>query len=560
MKNPTPRRSVNPAIDAMPVKKSPAPRRYGRKVGFSLVAFILAASLLQMAALPGLAKLQKAFAAQPAGNLVAVGYSLTDESGESVAEIHKGNIVNVTVHMKSPVLTTDQVKPENVDVTKLADSFSASAAKVTVTSTGAEPLTYDVALTGLVYSGVGKEMRIMGGVKGDPASYETERIEIREAVVFEEPKPADPAPQVVIMPAETTAADSPASLSAGATSGSEGSSGISAPAVNPDSPVPYVIIDRYSYGNGPVAAGSGFVLGFDFRNTGKLNIENVVVSIDGGESFTMNNSTNTFFYDSLPAGATKSQDVPLQAVANAKSGAQSVGATFKYEYVDGGKRSSVTSEIKLSVPVSLPDRFQITAPIVPTGITAGSEVALTLPYVNKGKGEVSNVEATIEGDGIETVAKTQYIGNIAAGGSGSIGFALTPKKEGSTKAVLKVSYEDSNLQVRTVEFPVTFEVAKAPATDDTSLADVEEEQAGISPWAWVALPVLVGAGIVVVTALRRRKKKAIEAATQGQSWYEWDEEPSGIEAGSALSAAAYPASCDESNIDETDGKPSVDKE
>lgn len=43
-----------------------------------------------------------------------------------------------------------------------------------------------------------------------------------------------------------------------------------------------------------------------------------------------------------------------------------------------------------------------------------------MEYVNKGKGDVSNVEASIEGDGITATQATQYIGNVASGASGSI--------------------------------------------------------------------------------------------------------------------------------------------
>lgn len=48
-----------------------------------------------------------------------------------------------------------------------------------------------------------------------------------------------------------------------------------------------------------------------------------------------------------------------------------------------------------------------------------------MDYVNKGKGDVSNVEASVEGDGITATQAKQYVGNVASGASGSIGFAFT---------------------------------------------------------------------------------------------------------------------------------------
>ena len=43
-----------------------------------------------------------------------------------------------------------------------------------------------------------------------------------------------------------------------------------------------------------------------------------------------------------------------------------------------------------------------------------------MDYVNKGKGDVSNVEASVEGDGITATQAKQYVGNVASGASGSI--------------------------------------------------------------------------------------------------------------------------------------------
>lgn len=496
---------------------NPFKKRHGRKTGAMLIALLIALSLLPMAP-PFTSGAHKAFASQTAESFVALGYSVTDASGKAVSQIHKGDTVNVVISIRSNTATTQNVKPEDIEAVKLPDSFSGGKPNVVITSKGADALSYDVIFSQLVYSGVGQDIKIMSGIKGNSPSYGKESIAIRETVVASKAKNDAPPPTVAALPAM----EAPSAGSATA-SEFESSPTVLTSASNPDAPVPNIIIDKYSYGGSAPAAGSAFTLGFDFRNTGKLNIENLLVSLDGGESFAMNGSTNTFFYDSLPSGSVKTLEVPLQTVATAKSGAQSIGATFKYEYVDGSKRASATSEIKLSVPVVLPDRFQVMAPAVPTNATAGNEVALTLPYVNKGKGDVSNVEATVEGDGVETLAKTQYVGNIAAGASGGIGFAFTPKKEGSTKVTLKVSYEDPNLQVHTTEFPLTLEVSKAPDPSDIALAEGEEWQEDTSPWLLIVPILLIGSGIAIAIAAYRRSKKAARTASEESSSYTWDD-------------------------------------
>lgn len=144
----------------------------------------------------------------------------------------------------------------------------------------------------------------------------------------------------------------------------------------------------------------------------------------------------------------------MQVLSSAKNGAQGIDINFKYEYVDGDTRNSNTSDIKISVPVSQPDRFELGDPVLPDTINAGEESTISMDYVNKGKGDVSNVEASIEGDGITATQATQYIGNVASGVSGSIGFAFTAAAAGEYDAKLKVMYEDANGQQQTKESPV----------------------------------------------------------------------------------------------------------
>ena len=226
-------------------------------------------------------------------------------------------------------------------------------------------------------------------------------------------------------------------------------------------PVPNIIITNFTYGDGSVAVGSTFNLGFTFQNMGKVAVSNMVVTVDGGENFAISGGTNTFYYDALNAGAALTQTVPMQTLASAKNGAQGIDISFKYEYVDGAARSSNTSDIKISVPVSQPDRFELNDPVVPNIVNAGEETTITMDYVNKGKGDVSNVEASVEGDGITATQAKQYVGNVASGASGSIGFAFTADKPGETEAKLTVTYENSDGQPQTKEFPVKINAVEA---------------------------------------------------------------------------------------------------
>lgn len=292
-------------------------------------------------------------------------------------------------------------------------------------------------------------------------------------------------------------------------------------------PVPNIIITNFAYGGDSVAAGSKFNLDFTFQNKGQVAVTNMVVTVDGGESFAIAGGTNTFYVDALWAGYAMTQSVPMQALASAKSGAQSVTVNFRYEYVDASARSSSQSDVKISVPISQPDRFEISDPVVPDQVIAGQENTVTMEYVNKGKGDIANVEATMEGEGFDATMKTQYVGNVASGATGTIGYAFTPHASGELKATLKVTYEDSDGQSKTKEFPLTVSVADAPAADQPGASDSVEGRGGdrgLPVPAYVAIAVGVVAVITAIVLLvRRRRKQKAKKNDIDEDWDDWSE-------------------------------------
>ncbi|WP_137655805.1 COG1361 S-layer family protein [Bifidobacterium moukalabense] len=305
-------------------------------------------------------------------------------------------------------------------------------------------------------------------------------------------------------------------------------------------PVPNIIITNFTYGDGSVSVGSNFNLDFTFQNMGKVAVQNMVVTVDGGENFAISGGTNTFYFDSLWAGYSLTQSVPMQALSGAKSGAQGITVSFKYEYVDNNVRSSSSSDIKISVPVSQPDRFQLSDPVLPDTINAGEETTITMAYVNKGKGDISNVEASIEGDGITSTQATQYIGNVASGASGSIGFAFTPNEAAETEAKLRVTYEDSDGQSQTREFPVTFTAQEAarPDINDGMTPDDGQNQQGVPVWVWVVVAIVVIVAIILTVVLVRRHKKTKKHGID-EDWDDWE---AGSPADSVAKDAAAAAS------------------
>ena len=291
------------------------------------------------------------------------------------------------------------------------------------------------------------------------------------------------------------------------------------------SPLPNIIVSRFNYGGGSVAAGSKFNLSFKFRNTSStVNVENMVITVTGGEGLTINGSSNTFFYDKVKAGASKTVTVPMKVANTTADTAQDVSINFKYEYLDHKKRTSASSDVKISVPLYQPDRFEISKPVVPDYVEEGQEVAVTMNYINKSKTIMSNVEAVVDGD-VTTQTQVQTIGNVDAGKNGTIAFALTPNSTGEVDFTITVNYEDANGEAKTRVFPVTMDVQAAapydPGTDDPGMDDPGEDSGGF-PW-WIVIAAVVVVGIAALIILKKRKK-AKAAKKEQELWDSWDDE------------------------------------
>ena len=289
-------------------------------------------------------------------------------------------------------------------------------------------------------------------------------------------------------------------------------------------PVPNIIVTKFNYGGESVAAGSSFNFSFKFKNTSsELAIDNVVVTVDGGENLLLNGSSNSFFFDKIKAGNSKTVTVPMKALKTLTVNSQTVSVSFKYEYVDQNKRTQATSEAKLSVPVYQPDKFEISKPVLPDYIAEGDEVSITLNYVNKGKTQISNVEASLEGD-VTSSLSTTTVGNLDPGKNGTIVLSATAVSAGDTEFDVKVTYEDSNGDSKERIFPVTMTVQAAePYVPDDNIDDGgnTEETNGFNWWILVAAAVVIA---VVVTIILKKRKKAKAAKQEQALWDSWDDE------------------------------------
>ena len=319
------------------------------------------------------------------------------------------------------------------------------------------------------------------------------------------------------------------------------------------SPVPNLIITNFSYGGGSVAAGSAFNLNFDFVNTSsELYVENVVVTVEGGEGFTINGATNTFYFGEIEEGGKESVSVPMKALTTVSNGALPVLVDFKYEYVDQQQRIPTTASAKMTVPVYQPDRFEIASPTVPAFVYAGEEISVMMNYVNKSKSPVSNVEARLEGN-VDTYTPVQNIGNLEAGKSGTFAFAVTAWEVPETNFTIMITYEDANGDEKVREFPVTMTVEEM-VFEDPGIYEPMPEPEPEPAVDWKIIAAVAAAAAVIAFFVIRKRKKAAALKKETEMWANWDDDMS------AASGSADPSDGGAASGGETEASETADKD
>lgn len=295
-----------------------------------------------------------------------------------------------------------------------------------------------------------------------------------------------------------------------------------------DSPIPYIIVDSYSYGDGSVTAGDEFTLKLILRNTSKTHsLENIIMNVSPMGVFSMASSSNTFFIPKLQAGSMMEHSITLNAgltkVTDDKD-ANSIDIKFTYQYAgaDVKKLESGTSNEKITLPVNFPDRFELGVPESDSTAYVGEDFNISVPMVNKGRSGVYNLTAFVRGDGIKKPGQTQYIGNLNAGTESSADFSLQYLEPGDYSGEIVVTYEDANMNPKEVVsvFNVTVEdmgggEPMEPEWPGGMNPNEPAEPANTEPENDPARPVKIVVGIIVgtmsafVTIQKAKAKRSI---------------------------------------------------
>lgn len=115
---------------------------------------------------------------------------------------------------------------------------------------------------------------------------------------------------------------------------------------------PSIIVNAYSV-DGDVVSGGDFRLNVELKNTsGKIDVQNVLIRISGGDAFSINNGTDTVYTDKIAKAGTYKFAKNMLCSSAAEAGAYPVNVAVSYEYFDGGEKFSGSSEFSISIKVN----------------------------------------------------------------------------------------------------------------------------------------------------------------------------------------------------------------
>lgn len=294
---------------------------------------------------------------------------------------------------------------------------------------------------------------------------------------------------------------------------------------------PIIIIENYSFGGTSITGGKTFPLSLRFRNANTSTaIQNLKITItstadeDTGGVFTPANSSNTFFISKLGAGASVDKSIDLYPKADAKPKSYGIDVKFEYESSADTKHEQITATETISIPLTQPDRFEVTNAEVQGPIQMGTDGQLSISYVNKGKSTVYNLSVLLEGN--FTAPETNiYIGNVESGSSDSYDTTLTPTEEGTLQGKATITYEDPNGETREIIKEFSCEVQPAMPVDQGGMGPdisepMPEQSSGMPIWGWVLILAVVAGGAAAVVLIRRKRAAKRRALLEQEDDYD----------------------------------------
>ncbi|MDR2899557.1 MAG: hypothetical protein LBU94_04515 [Clostridiales bacterium] len=291
--------------------------------------------------------------------------------------------------------------------------------------------------------------------------------------------------------------------------------------------VPKIIIKEYASDPIIVRAGTEFDLSMTFLNTSaEMTVKNIKVILtveegteEKGSVFTPVNSSNTFYFDSIPAKGEVSQKIRMYAVPDASPKNYIINVKFEYEDMENNPHESLES---VGINVKQITKLDTSEFMIDEFATVWQPIFVNFELYNTGKVTLSNLMIKIEGN-FEASQKSMYYGSFAPSSTDYYDNQITPTEEGLQEGAIVITYEDDTGERIEQRKEFTVDVSPQPemgmdgsVPPDTGMEgmvfDEEtgmwvEADKGLPIYAWVGIGVAVLAAVVITVVVIRIKRK-----------------------------------------------------
>ncbi len=414
-----------------------------------------------------------------------VAATATDIAGGEMPVIKKGDVFNVVLQVVDHAAAHFQVPIENIAVRVNAAAFTFTGTaevsqlyEATDPVTGTSYYTYVLIFRDVIYNGGGNSFDIN-------ISYLNTTLEmVSKSVMLAQCAEASATPEAA-------------------------------------NRTPNLVVRQSSYGSAAITAGTPFDLDVTvFATAGNEDLADVIATVTLPKGITLTGGSLSQYIGGMnPQGtvAVRFQVLPSAAFTDGV-------ADLTIHLTGTGAKSStgVTSDTVISVPITQPDRFEVTSVECSDTVYIGQGGSITVNFVNKGRNVVANLEAEITGNNLGVDIPRVYVGNVNAGTENSVDFSLYPEMPGPMDGTITLTYEaeDGTVKTLTETFSATameMENYYDPGfVEDPGMME-EPPKAGMPVWGWVLIALAVIAAVVVAVVLVRRRKKAKALAALGEA-------------------------------------------
>lgn len=277
--------------------------------------------------------------------------------------------------------------------------------------------------------------------------------------------------------------------------------------------VPKIIISRYESNPTIVEAGKSFKLSMNFKNTHEIKtVKNIKIYLtvqdqteEKGNVFAPDNSSTTYFIDSIPPKQEVTHTFNLFAVPDAKPRSYTVNVNLEYEDEQANEYKS--TEL-VGVNVKQQANLELSEISKEDFGNVGTPMNINFQLYNTGKVTLSNLMIKLEGEGIDTSTSTNFIGNFESGATEYYDGMFTPLEPGEKILKLIITYNDTDgKEVEKIEeFNLNIEETFIP--EDTDMVDIPVEPDKKFPIKTiVGVLIVLGIGIFIFVKKAKAKKE-----------------------------------------------------